>query len=341
MYGSRSARAEPRADSRVHRDARCRYDRDRTADRGVRSLDEFFLPPVEPGRDRSIPIPITCCRRAMGGLSPGNASAMATSWSRRRARRSGTLMVTRARAEFANPAVLLVRLGGRRLSPVSFSGRRRRPAPRAVGSRLHSVHPIALDAGAPSFANYRVCTRIESDRFGPLLIIEVVGADRGTRSVQTFAPARVDARPGKEPLPFRRSALLMLGAGEAESQFDEDLIVHRRRVESQVRVGTRVAVSGDDASAASQFRWANLLTYLAVGTAARSASCSPMARRRASGPGRHRAGHRRSISSRPVRPALFRAPDDEQRVGVEIDSLADVISFGWRRPCVSAGGSCR
>jgi len=104
------------------------------------------------------------------------------------------------------------------------------------------VHPIALEAGAPSFANYRMRTRIDSDAFGPLLIIEVGALTVGS-IVQTFAPSRVERGQEKSYFRFGGSALLMLAKADRIT-FDEDLTRSTADgVESQVRVGTRVAVT--------------------------------------------------------------------------------------------------
>jgi phosphatidylserine decarboxylase len=84
-------------------------------------------------------------------------------------------------------------------------------------------------------------TRIDSDRFGPLLIVEVGALTVGS-IVQTFAPSRV--KRGQEKSYFRigGSALLLLAQAE-QVQFDEDLIVATSKgLESRVLVGTRVAV---------------------------------------------------------------------------------------------------
>jgi CDP-diacylglycerol--serine O-phosphatidyltransferase len=80
-------------------------------------------------------------------------------------------------------------------------------------------------------------------------------------------------------------------------------------------------------AAASQFRWANLLTYLAVAAAA-------IATMFAQGPSsRFWAGAGIALAmafdlfdGRFAR--LFPRTEDEQRVGIEIDSLADVMAFG-------------
>lgn len=84
-------------------------------------------------------------------------------------------------------------------------------------------------------------------------------------------------------------------------------------------------------SAAAQFRWANLLTYLGVTAAAIGVAFT-------SGPDTRfwgGAGIALSIAldlfdGRFAR--LFPRTEDEQRIGVEIDSLADVISFGLAPP---------
>jgi CDP-diacylglycerol--serine O-phosphatidyltransferase len=80
-------------------------------------------------------------------------------------------------------------------------------------------------------------------------------------------------------------------------------------------------------SAASQFRWANLLTYLGVSAAAIGlAFTDGPATRFWGGAGMAIAIAFDLFDGRFAR--LFRRTEDEQRVGVEIDSLADVISFG-------------
>jgi CDP-diacylglycerol--serine O-phosphatidyltransferase len=80
-------------------------------------------------------------------------------------------------------------------------------------------------------------------------------------------------------------------------------------------------------SAASQFRWANLLTYLAVSAAAIGVALTNGAPTRSwAGAGIAIAFAADLFDGRFAR--LFHRTDDEQRIGVEIDSLADVISFG-------------
>jgi phosphatidylserine decarboxylase len=146
-----------------------------------------------------------------------------------------------AAAEFTDPAVLLVRLAAADYHRCHFPADGRASAARPAGTRLHSVHPIALEKGAPSFDNYRMVTRLETGAFGPLLIIEVGALTVGS-IVQTFTPSRVSRGQEKSYFRFGGSALLML-AQSNRIRFDDDLIAStRQEVESQVRVGTRVAV---------------------------------------------------------------------------------------------------
>jgi len=80
-------------------------------------------------------------------------------------------------------------------------------------------------------------------------------------------------------------------------------------------------------SAASQFRWANLLTYLAVGAATLGIMFADGPSTRSwAGAGIALALAFDLFDGRFAR--LFSRTKDEQQVGVEIDSLADVISFG-------------
>lgn len=69
-----------------------------------------------------------------------------------------------------------------------------------VGGRLHSVHPIALLNGAPSFRNKRHITRLASDHFGTVTLVEIGAMAVGT-IIQTYRPGRV--RRGQEKGYFR------------------------------------------------------------------------------------------------------------------------------------------
>jgi phosphatidylserine decarboxylase len=155
-----------------------------------RSLDEFFSRKLRPDARPIDPDPDHL-------LSPCDGRALA--WQCLEGR---DLVVKNTRTtiaeligepdagEFADPAVLLVRLAAADYHRCHFPADGHASAPRAIGSRLHSVHPIALERGAPSFANYRVLTHLDTERFGPLLIIEIGALTVGS-IVQTFTPSHV------------------------------------------------------------------------------------------------------------------------------------------------------
>jgi phosphatidylserine synthase len=84
-------------------------------------------------------------------------------------------------------------------------------------------------------------------------------------------------------------------------------------------------------SAASQFRWANLLTYLSVTAAATAVVLTDgPATRSWAGLGIALAIAFDLFDGRFAR--LFPRTENDQRFGVEIDSLADVIAFGLAPP---------
>jgi CDP-diacylglycerol--serine O-phosphatidyltransferase len=84
-------------------------------------------------------------------------------------------------------------------------------------------------------------------------------------------------------------------------------------------------------SAASQFRWANLLTYLSVGASALGiAFTDGPATRSWAGLGIALAIAFDLLDGRFAR--LFPRTESDQRFGIEIDSLADVIAFGVAPP---------
>jgi phosphatidylserine decarboxylase len=206
------------------------------------SLDEFFsrklrlgARPVDPNPDHLLS---PCDGRALAWQCLGGRELVVKGTRTTIAELIGD---TATVMEFADPAVLLVRLAAADYHRCHFPADGTVFRPRAVGSRLHSVHPIALERGAPSFANYRVATRIDSDVFGPLIIIEVGALTVGS-IVQTFTSARVTRGQEKSYFRFGGSALVLLALASRVA-FDDDLIRSTGEgLESKVRVGARVAV---------------------------------------------------------------------------------------------------
>jgi phosphatidylserine decarboxylase len=207
-----------------------------------RSLDEFFSRKLRPGA-RSVDMNpdhllSPCDGRAFAWQGLGGRELVVKNTKTTIPELIGDPTVSK---EFANPAVLLVRLAAADYHRCHFPADGIAHRPRAVGKRLHSVHPIALEKGAPSFANYRMVTRLDSDVFGPLLIIEVGALTVGS-IVQTFTPARVIRGQEKSYFHFGGSALLML-MQKNRIRFDDDLIGSTNEgIESRVRAGTRIAV---------------------------------------------------------------------------------------------------
>lgn len=110
---------------------------------------------------------------------------------------------------------------------------------RAVGRRLHSVHPIALAAAAPSLRNKRAVSALEAPGWGAVLTVEVGAMLVGT-IVQTYRPGPV-AR-GQEKGYFRfggSTTVLLLEPGRV--RWDDDLVASSRDgVETLVTMGSRI-----------------------------------------------------------------------------------------------------
>jgi phosphatidylserine decarboxylase len=114
---------------------------------------------------------------------------------------------------------------------------------RAIAGRLHSVHPIALDAGAPAFANQRAVSVLDSDHFGRVALVEVGALTVGT-IVQTYRPGRVERGAEKGTFRMGGSTIVMLLEPGAVA-VDEDLVAASSLdapapIETRVRMGTRI-----------------------------------------------------------------------------------------------------
>jgi phosphatidylserine decarboxylase len=108
-----------------------------------------------------------------------------------------------------------------------------------VNGRLHSVHPIALSSGAPTFKNKRVITRLETRGWGRVIMVEIGALSVGT-IVETYTPGLV--RRGQEKGFFRfggSSIVVLVPAGKL--RFDADLVAASADdVETYVKMGTRL-----------------------------------------------------------------------------------------------------
>jgi phosphatidylserine decarboxylase len=116
-------------------------------------------------------------------------------------------------------------------------------ATRAILGPLHSVHPIALAAGAASFANKRAVTLLESDNFGTVTMVEVGAASVGTIE-QIYRPGRVERGAEKGTFHFGGSTIVLL-LEPGRLVIDADLLEFSTlnrpdAVETRVRMGTAI-----------------------------------------------------------------------------------------------------
>jgi phosphatidylserine decarboxylase len=113
---------------------------------------------------------------------------------------------------------------------------------RQVGRTLHSVHPIALGGGAPSFLNKRAITLLETERFGRVVIVEVGALVVGT-IVQTYRPGPVARGQEKGTFRFGGSTVVMVTEPGAV-EWDPDLVeASAQGLESYTKMGTRVGLA--------------------------------------------------------------------------------------------------
>jgi phosphatidylserine decarboxylase len=114
-------------------------------------------------------------------------------------------------------------------------------SPVRVGHGLHSVHPIALRAGAPSLRNKRMVSMLSGTRCGRMLQIEVGALTVGS-IVQTYQNG--PAVRGREKGYFRlggSTVILLTEYGRVTP--DEDLLqATTQGLETLVKVGTRIGL---------------------------------------------------------------------------------------------------
>lgn len=111
--------------------------------------------------------------------------------------------------------------------------------PQRLGRHLHSVHAIALAAGAPSFRNVRDVTLLASGGFGTLGIVEVGALCVGS-ILQTFAPGPVARGQEKGLFRFGGSTVIVL-AEPGRVELDADLVASSAGgMETLVRMGSRI-----------------------------------------------------------------------------------------------------
>jgi len=114
--------------------------------------------------------------------------------------------------------------------------------PVRAGRCLHSVHPIALASGAPSFRNKRMISLLSSEVFGRMPQIEVGALTVGS-IVQTCKSGAV--KRGQEKGYFRFGGSTVILLTEPGSVIpDEDLLdATAQGLETLLKVGTRIGLA--------------------------------------------------------------------------------------------------
>jgi phosphatidylserine decarboxylase len=145
---------------------------------------------------------------------------------------------TAARA-LAGGWALVVRLAPKDYHRFHFPVDGHADAARFIGGLLESVHPLALAAGARSFANQRCVTRLES-RWGPVFMVEVGALTVGTIE-QTYTPGPVMRGAEKGFFRFGGSTVVLLW-GPQGPVIDADIRANSAvGLETLVNYGTRIA----------------------------------------------------------------------------------------------------
>jgi len=207
-----------------------------------RSLDDFFTRHLRPGARPIDPDPDHLLAPADGRtlVLPRVTLADELAIKGSRVRLAELLADPELAARYDGGAVVVVRLAPADYHRFHFPADGVAGPARRVGRRLHSVHPIALDAGAPSFVNKRVVTTLETERFGRVALIEVGAMVVGT-IVQTYRPGSVARGEEKGTFRFGGSTVVMLIEPD-QVTLDEDLVARSAEgMEVFLKVGTRVA----------------------------------------------------------------------------------------------------
>lgn len=147
-------------------------------------------------------------------------------------------------ARFARGTILLSRLCPVDYHRFHFPAAGRPSKTTLLNGLLYSVNPIALRQNVSYlWQNRRTLTRLETDRFGPILYLEI-GATNVGSIVQTFQPD-TDVSKGDEKGYFRfggSSTLLLFEPGRI--RLDDDLVSQSsQQRELYARVGDRFGVA--------------------------------------------------------------------------------------------------
>jgi len=142
---------------------------------------------------------------------------------------------------FRPGAVFVIRLAPCDYHRFHFPADGQASSPVRIGQRLHSVHPIALTAGARSFRNKRVVSMISGTICGRMLQVEVGALTIGS-IVQTYERGPVKKGEEKGFFHFGGSTVVLL-TEPGRVIPDEDLLDSTAQgLETLVKVGTRIGL---------------------------------------------------------------------------------------------------
>lgn len=206
-----------------------------------RSLDDFFSRRLKAGARPINPEPRALVSPADGRvLVYPQLAGQALRVKGQRVAIADLLGCPQAAAQLADGCAVVVRLAPKDYHRFHFPVEGRVLESRSIAGRLESVHPIALDAGAPSFANKRVVTRLETPLFGTLYMVDVGALTVGT-IVQTHSDGSVEKGQEKGYFRFGGSTVVLLWGAQGPT-FDQDLIDNTAlQLETLVKLGQQIA----------------------------------------------------------------------------------------------------
>jgi len=114
-------------------------------------------------------------------------------------------------------------------------------SPVHIGRRLHSVHPIALSAGAPSFRNKRMVSHLSGTSCGSMLQVEVGALTVGS-IIQTYECGPVKKGQEKGYFRFGGSTVILLTESGRVVPDGDLLDASAKGLETLVKVGTRIGL---------------------------------------------------------------------------------------------------
>jgi phosphatidylserine decarboxylase len=111
---------------------------------------------------------------------------------------------------------------------------------RLVAGKLESVHPIALNSGAKSFANKRTLSQLESKELGIIHMVEVGALTVGS-IVQTYQQGDIVKGQEKGYFRFGGSTVVLLWGADGPKIDDDILANSESGFETLVKYGTQIA----------------------------------------------------------------------------------------------------